>query len=131
MEGTTNQDSKVDAKPKNCTHQSSKKSPRPTSISKDTNKINVVQNSENQVLLRSRSVDTDEIEVLRGNSTWSEDKVRQLITICVFCLFVIYVMVGLVMFIVSGKFTLLLSSPVLTIPILKVMSFYFYRPKEK
>lgn len=131
MEGMANEDNRVDTKPNNFTDQSSKNTPLPTSTSIETDKVQSVRNSENQVLLGSRSVDTDKIEAAPKNDTWSEDKVRLLIVICVFSLFAIYVIVGLVMFIVTGNLTLLLSATVIAIPVHRVMTYYFYRPRQK
>ncbi len=131
--GMANEDNRVDTKPNNFTDQCSKNTPLPTSTSIETDKVQSVRNSENQVLLGSRSVDTDKIEAAPKNDTWSEDKVRLLIVICVFSLFAIYVIVGLVMFIVTGNLTLLLSATVIAIPVHvnRVMKYYFYRPRQK
>lgn len=108
----------------------------PIRKSTDTDKTGTVQHPLTPIPLESRKVDTDaEIEVIKSNSFWermSEDKVRLLITIPVISLFLISVIIGIVMYIVGGNNLLLFGgSPVLLVPTLKVLSYYFYHPKEK
>ncbi len=132
MERTTNEDFNLDANPKHLINQISESL---TAIkSKDTDKVGVPQKSGDQVTVERRNVDTDKIEVLKKISVWekvSEHKVRLVITICILSLFMSWVIAGLIIFIITGNFSLLVYGSPILIPLQRVLAYYFHRPKEK
>ncbi len=118
----------------NFINQGTENSALTTSKITNTDKTDAVQYPITPVPLENGNVDTDKIEALNSNSLWermSDDKVRLLITIPVIGLFLISVIIGLIIFILTGNALLLFGIPVLYIPVNKVLNYYFPRHKAK
>ena len=104
-----------------------------TIVSKDTDKVSVFPKSEDQVSAESKNVDTDEIEVLKI-TLWikkSEHKVRLAISICILCLFMGWIITGIIIFTLTRNFSLLLYGSPILIPFQWVLTYYFPRHNRR
>ena len=104
-----------------------------STISPDTDKVVAPPGSTDQISAKDKEVDTEEIEVLNINF-WikkSEHKVRLAISICILCLFVGWVLAGIIVFSLTRNFSLLLYGSPILIPFQWVLSYYFPRHNRR
>lgn len=107
----------------------------PINTNPETDKTSAIQLPLTHLLLETSKVSTDaDLKALKRKNFWewmSDDKVRLLITILFISLFLISFVGGFILLIVTGNGLLFGAFPVLLIPTLTVLRYWFYPPKTK